>query len=66
MHALMLEPEPGLGMMSEAGLEPLDDRELGELTGGSLFVAALWVAGGIGGLLVAGVIVGAAVYVFTH
>jgi hypothetical protein len=67
MQALNRETPAGLGSVVEGiGLELLEDRQLLELAGGTMFVAALWVMGGIGGALAVGVILGACLYIFTQ
>ena len=53
--------------MDTRGFSELDRWELGEIRGGMpLLVAALWIGGAIGGVAVAGIIIGTAFYVFTH
>lgn len=64
MYALTLEAPSGIGSIGEmAGLELLGASEMEETIGGSMLMAGLGVAAGIGGALLIGVVVGASLYI---
>jgi hypothetical protein len=67
MLTLQRETGQGPGSFGElAGMELLDDAQLELTVGGALVLAALYVMGAIGGVLILGVVVGAGIYILTH